>query len=502
MDSSSINKDCFLNYQNYQNYPKYSLGGETMAFKLRKPILIGGIGLSAGLWLWDSVLNSSLIEMGELTVVGAVALGGGFWWLKQKVNFAPVSSGAVSPLNKEAVKEAIALAQKAISFLETEAPDRDVSQLKQQLAQLAPSLERQSLQLAVTGAKQVGKTSLKELLTQENIRDVSWIETAPLLTTTDSLESALDSDLVLFVTAGDLTDSEWQVLQKLATARVRVLLIFNQQDRYLPVERGMIWQKLRHKVEAIIEEEDVLAVAAAPVPLKVKQHQADGSIEEWMEEQKPEVGSAIHRLTAIVERERKQLVLASTWRQAVGVKEQAKEILNEVRRERAVPVVEKYQWIAAAAAFANPVAALDLLATVAINGQMLVDMSAIYQDKFSLAQAQEAAGTIGQLMLKLGLVELSTQTIGSMLKTNAVTYVAGGAIQGVSAAYLTRIAGLSLIEYFQERDLSVASEEEFNLARLGEKFKQVFARNQRTAFLQGFVQQALTRLSPKTAQAV
>ncbi len=500
MDSSSINKDCFLNYQNYQ---KYSLGGETMAFKLHKPILIGGIGLSAGLWLWDSVVNSSLVEMGELTVVGAVALGGGFWWLKQKVNLAPKDTGAVSPLNKEAVKEAIALAEKAISFLETEAPDRDVSLLKQQLAQLAPSLERQSLQLAVTGGKQVGKTSLKELLTQENIgSNLSWIETAPLLTTTDSLESALDSDLVLFVTAGDLTDSEWQVLQKLATARVRVLLIFNQQDRYLPVERGIIWQKLRHKVEAIIEEEDVLAVAAAPVPLKVKQHQADGSVQEWMEEQKPEVGSAIHRLTAIVERERKQLVLASTWRQAVGVKEQAKEILNGVRRDRAVPVVEKYQWIAAAAAFANPVAALDLLATVAINGQMLVDMSAIYQDKFSLAQAQEAAGTIGQLMLKLGLVELSTQTIGSMLKTNAVTYVAGGAIQGVSAAYLTRIAGLSLIEYFQERDLSVASEEEFNLARLGEKLKQVFARNQRTAFLQGFVQQALTRLSPKTAQAV
>ena len=33
-------------------------------------------------------------------------------------------------------------------------------------------------------------------------------------------------------------------------------------------------------------------------------------------------------------------------------------------------MMEKYQWIAAAAAFANPVSSLDLLATAAINAQM------------------------------------------------------------------------------------------------------------------------------------
>ncbi|MBC6419935.1 MAG: YcjF family protein, partial [Prochloron sp. SP5CPC1] len=98
-------------------------------------------------------------------------------------------------------------------------------------------------------------------------------------------------------------------------------------------------------------------------------------------------------------------------------------------------------------------------------------------------------------MVKLGLVELSTQTIGSILKTNAFSYVAGGAVQGISAAYLTRIAGLSLIEYFQEQEISIEEGKGFNLARMSASLKQVFAQNQRTAFLSSFVKQAVARLS-------
>jgi hypothetical protein len=182
------------------------------------------------------------------------------------------------------------------------------------------------------------------------------------------------------------------------------------------------------------------------------------------------------------------------------LKAEVKTQLNQVRRDRALPVIEQYQWVAAAAAFANPVPALDLLATAAISAQLVKDLGEIYQQKFSLPQAQAAAKTLGSLMLKLGLVELSTQTIGSILKGHAFTYVAGGAVQGVSAAYLTRLAGLSLIEYFQEQEATDATGQAFNLERLGQTLQKVFASNQRAAFLQGFVQQVVGRLAPKSPQ--
>jgi hypothetical protein len=157
--------------------------------------------------------------------------------------------------------------------------------------------------------------------------------------------------------------------------------------------------------------------------------------------------------------------------------------------------VEQYQWIAAAAAFANPVPALDLLATAAINAQLVMELGAVYQQKFSLEQAQTVAGTMGSLMLKLGLVELSTKAISTVLKTNAVTFVAGGAVQGVSAAYLTRIAGCSLIEYFQQQE-AIDSASGLNLDKLGQTLQNVFQQNQQVAFLQGFVKQSLGRLLP------
>ncbi|MBD1945701.1 YcjF family protein, partial [Coleofasciculus sp. FACHB-712] len=131
----------------------------------------------------------------------------------------------------------------------------------------------------------------------------------------------------------------------------------------------------------------------------------------------------------------------------------------------------------------------------------VMDLGNLYQQKFSIQQAQAIAGTMGSLMLKLGLVELTTQTVGGVLKSNAITFVAGGAVQGVSAAYLTRLAGLSLIEYFQAQEAATTSEgRPLNLDQLRETLQKVFQQNQRVAFLQGFVKQAVARLVPESPQ--
>jgi uncharacterized protein (DUF697 family) len=280
------------------------------------------------------------------------------------------------------------------------------------------------------------------------------------------------------------------------------MLVLNKQDQYLPTERATVLQQLRQRMLGRLGAEDVVAIASSPAPVKVRQHQPDASVQEWMEQQSPDLKAVSDRLSQIVTQEGQPLVWASTIRAAAALKAEAKSQLNKVRRDRALPVIEQYQWIAAAAAFANPVPALDLLATAAISAQVVTDLGEIYQQKFSLQQAQAAAKTLGSLMLKLGLVELSTQTIGSILKGNAFTYVAGGAVQGVSAAYLTRLAGLSLIEYFQEQEQSenAATGRSLNLERLGEKLQKVFQQNQRTAFLQGFVKQGVGLLVPASPQ--
>ena len=471
-----------------------------MTIQLRKPILVTGLGLSALLWLGDS-LRHSFLDLGEWAMLGLIATGGGFWLLQTRNPKPKKSIQPLLPIEPKEVEQAIAQTNNIIDLLETEYPDQDISLLKEEISQLANLRQKQEFSLAITGSKQSGKTSLTKLLANASKLDnISVVESTNVLNEpeTDSLDlasSALTADLVLFLVAGDLSDSQWQIVRKLRESRQRVLLVFNKQDQYSPEERIYIYKQLEQRVSEIILPEDIVTISAVPHAVKVRQQQQDGSVKEWMEQPEAEIGSLIDRLNTVIIREKEQILLGTTWREAVKLKQQAKTVLNESRRDRALPTIEQYQWIAAGAAFTNPVAALDLLATAAVTGQMLVDLSGVYQQKFSLEQGQTAASTIGKLMVQLGLVELSTQAIAGMLKSNAFTYAAGGALQGISAAYLTRIAGLSLIAYFQEQEVSLDTKEGLNLERLTAKLKQVFQDNQRQAFLQGFVQQAVARFS-------
>jgi GTPase SAR1 family protein len=483
-----------------------------MSVNLQRPILVGGVGLSLSLWLLQS-FHHSVGQLGEFGIVGAIALGTGLWVLGQKTSKTIDLSPLALPVDRETVEKAIAKTETLITQLEAEAERHEaITQLRHQLSQLTTQLERQEIEVAVTGGKGVGKTKVIQVL------ESSWLpqqqqrlnlkETPTLFVGTQADIEAdaiarkvtLASDLVLFVTTGDLTETEFQTLQQLKAANQRVVLVFNKQDQYLPEERAIVLQQLRHRVMGRLAAEDVVAIASNPAPVKVRQHQSDASVQEWMEEQVPDLAALTERLGYVMVREGQQLVWATTLRSVLALKAEVKAALNQVRRDRALPIIEQYQWVAAATAFANPVPALDLLAAAAISAQIVTDLGGIYQQKFSLQQAQAAAKTLGSLMLKLGLVELSTQAIASILKGNAFTYVAGGAVQGVSAAYLTRLAGLSLIEYYQEQEASEATGQAFNLERLGQTLQKVFQQNQRTAFWQSFVKQVVGRLMPESPQ--
>lgn len=405
------------------------------------------------------------------------------------------------PLDRENVEKAIAQAEDVVSQLEAEAENYEANTaLRERVAQLKTDIDRQEIQVTVTGGKAVGKSTLIQLLEinllpqiQQKLRlcEIPALFTA---TATDALAEAIASDLVLFVTNGDLTDSEFQTLQQL-TGNQRLMLVFNKQDQFLQDEQATLLFSLRQRMQEKLKADDVVAIAASPSPTKVRQHAADGSVQEWMEQRTPEISQLTQQLEQILAQEAQCLVWATTRRAAVALKAEVKTVLNSVRRDRALPVVEQYQWIAATA-FANPVPALDLLATAAINAQMVMDLGAIYQQKFSFQQAQTAAGTLGKLMLQLGLVELSTKAVSTVLKSNAITFVAGGVVQGVSAAYLTRLAGLSLVEYFQQQEVATNAESGLNLDKLGQTLQKVFQQNQQIGFLQAFVKQGVGRLLP------
>ncbi|MGI8500971.1 MAG: YcjF family protein [Hassallia sp.] len=470
-----------------------------MVVKLQRPILVGGLGLSFSLWILEN-MHHSMVQVG-FGLLSLVAVGGGLWLFKPNrgKNASDIFDGM--PVNRARVEEAIALTEVVINRLASEAENHlALGTLREQVNQLFFELDRKEIKLAVTGGKSVGKTTLIKVL-RKNFASAQFKETAPLFVEagekSENEAEVNQSDFVLFLTNGDLTDSEFQSLQQLKAANQAAMLVFNKQDQYLPDERQSVLLSLKQRMQT-----NVVATAVSPLPIKVRKHQEDGSVQEWMEQPAADIQQLTQQLNEIVAQQGQQLVWTTTMRKAKLLKADAKNLLNGVRRDRATPIIEQYQWIAAAAAFANPVPALDILATAAINAQMVMDLGGIYQQKFSLEQAQTVAGAMGSLMLKLGLVELSTKAVSTVLKSNAVTFVAGGVVQGVSAAYLTRVAGLSLIEYFEQQEIALNSEGGLNLDKLRQTLQNVFVQNQQIGFLQGFVKQGVKRLLPEVQPEV
>lgn len=463
----------------------------------QRPILWGGLGITATAWLLHG-LDPGVMHLGSTAVWGAIAVGSGLWWFNQTGKSEKIELEPVRIVDRALLDKAFAQVESRIDQLVKELAEptepAGVATFRQQLADLKTQLDRKEVQIAMLGSRSVGKTSLMTLL---NLAEATQPTEATLRQEEALTNDVTAADLVLFVVAGDLTDTEFQTLQQLVRSHHQVMLVFNKQDQYLPADRPVILQQLRERVQDLLPVENVVAVTAAPAPIKVRQHQADGTLQERIEQPEAEVAALQERLQTLLTTQVEALIVATTYRQTQALQQVIQTELNQARRNRAMPIVEQYQWIAAGTAFANPLPSLDLLATATINAQMVMDLGGLYQQSFSLEQAKTVTSQLAAQMVKLGLVEMATQAITPLLKSHALTYVAGGTLQGISAAYLTRIVGLSLVEYFEEQSQAGATAESFQVDGLIQKLKRVFEENQRSAFLQTLVKQGLQRLAPQ-----
>lgn len=499
-----------------------------MTILLKKPILVIGVSLSVLLWLWQS-FESHLNSIEDYSIWILIIISGSFWLWKPKNKIDDSAKIIFSNITEAKFNSIIQDTEKLINNWEIEIKTlkskksleenqaliiaENKTNYLNQLAQIKEYyLDKNNyLNIALVSHNKFSAYSLEKILTESNQLNFNSLN----LTIIDNLFKAiaeneeiraiaeqnsikenllLNYDLVLFIIHGDLTESEKQILINATQQQQKTLLLFNKIDYNSPEEQNLIFNQLKQRISNLSITENLLTISTNPQTIKVKKYQDSENYQEWEEKINPDCDNLISQLNAIINQETPQLRLNTAYRKAINFKQAIKNQLNLVRKEKAIPLIEKYQIIAASATFANPVASLDLLATVAINTQMIVDLGNIYQQKLSLNQAQNVATELAKLMVKLGIVELSSQTITTILKSNAVTFVAGGIIQGVSTAYLTRVCGLSLIDYFANTEINL-TENQFNLEQLKTKLQSVFNEYQQKNILTQFVQKTAVKLA-------
>lgn len=291
---------------------------------------------------------------------------------------------------------------------------------------------------------------------------------------------ATKADLLLFVIDNDLHRAEYEPLAMLMDMGKRSLLVFNKSDRYLPTEKEQILQRLRERTQHLLKREDVIAVSALPSPAPLP----DGT---YLQPD-PDVSNLIERVLTILNHEGTNLIASNILLQSQQLSKNAQALLNTQRQTQADAIIDRYQWVGAGVLAATPLPVVDMLATAAVNAQMVVELGRVYGVEVSIVEAKALARSLAKTMAGLSIAKGAMKMLAVGLQANLATAVASKLLQGVSAAYLTRIAGKSFVTYFQEN-------QDWGDGGIQSVVAKQYQLNQRSEFVGQFLRSAVARLA-------
>ncbi|RZM81920.1 DUF697 domain-containing protein [Leptolyngbya iicbica LK] len=487
----------------------------------RLPIIVVAavLGLGMLLWLVDFVLRlqgaialfSPLLAQIFLIAVGVGAIAviaGGIYYLRPF--FRP--RRAAAPQVPEAKAEA---AQVALSGVEQQvAQIQDTvarTALEEKLAALKTDWQQRDIRVVLFGIGSVGKTSIVNGLLGDlvgtvaaplgttttatayplqvkGVEQVVWLTDTPGLLEasaagpdheTQVRQLATDADLLLFVIDNDLRQSEYAVARSLLDMGKRVIVVLNKADLYPDDELSEIVEKVRSRLAAALDPADVVDVAANPQPVRL--------ITGEVAQMEPDLWPLEQRLTAVLRTEGADLLADSLLLRSQRLGVEARNLMQAQRHQAANAVIERYQWINAAVVAATPLPGIDLLATAAINAQMVLELGKVYQFNLSIEEGKDLAYAVARSLTGLGIAKGVMNLLALGMQTTLPTAIASRGVQGITAAYLTRIAGKSFMDYFTQN-------QDWGDGGIGEVVQKQFQLNRREQFVREFIADAIAHL--------
>jgi small GTP-binding protein len=438
------------------------------------------------------------------------------WWRERRLRLAPPE--VQPPLRNR--REAAARNLEAIDRTLEQVRDAVAREaLRQERQRMAEQLERGDLVVVLFGSGSVGKTSLIRALLRQLVGTVGapmgstdqtqryrlriqglqrcvWLVDTPGILEAGSdghnrerlaRQQAARADLLLLLLDGDLRAAEQEVFSALAGLGKRLLLVLNKCDLRGEREEERLLALLRQRGGPGFDPADLIAVSAAP--------QSVPQPGQRPLQPPPEVGALLRRIAQVLHADGEELIADNLLLQSRELGQASRDLLASQRRADGLAIVDRYMWIGAGVLVATPLPGLDLLGTAAVNAQMVIELARLHGIELGRDRAQELALSVGRTLAGLGMVKGGVSLLGSALTLNLPALLASRAIQAVSAAWLTRVAGLSFLRFF-ERD------QDWGDGGIQQVVQEQYALSRRESALSQFLAAALTRVVTPLQQQV
>jgi uncharacterized protein (DUF697 family) len=193
------------------------------------------------------------------------------------------------------------------------------------------------------------------------------------------------------------------------------------------------------------------------------------------------VQGLLRRIAQVLHADGEELIADNLLLQSGQLSQASRELLAGQRRADGLAIVDRYMWIGAGVLVATPLPGLDLLGTAAVNAQMVMELARLHGIELGRDRAQELALSVGRTLAGLGLVKGGVSLLSGALSLNLPALLASRAIQAVSAAWLTRVAGLSFLRFFEhdqdwgDGGLQQVVQEQYELSRREGALRQFLA---------------------------
>jgi uncharacterized protein (DUF697 family) len=270
-----------------------------------------------------------------------------------------------------------------------------------------------------------------------------------------------------------------EVFDVLASLGKRLLLVLNKCDLRGEQEEQRLLALLRQRCSGRIAAADVIPASASPqsVPLpggKPRQPQ-------------PELEALLRRLAAVLQADGEELIADNLLLQCRQLGDTSRALLDRQRHQDAETIVDRYVWIGAGVVALTPLPGVDLLGAAAVNAQMVMEIGKVYGVSLSRDSAQDLALSVGRTLAGLGLVKGGVALISSVISLSLPVLLVSRAIQAVTAAWLTRVAGRSFIVFFQQ-------DQDWGDGGLQSVLQREYDLNRREDVLRSFLKTAVNRV--------